>query len=222
MEKVIRVALIVLLGFLPLGCSSPDSDAPTWSGKRGVYMLLDTSGTYTKELQKARQIIAFLLTKMEAGDAFAVARIDTGSFSEKDIIAKMIFSDRPSAANQEKRVFMDKIDKFIDNVQSAAYTDITGGLLQADEYLTEHDVGRKTILVFSDMREELPAGYERDLDVSFANAEVVAVNVTKLRADNVDPRVYLDRLASWRDKVEAGGGTWRVINDLDRLGKLLQ
>ena len=45
--------------------------------------------------------------------------------------------------------------------------------------------------------------------------------MTKLRTDNVDPREYLDRLSDWRQKVEAGGGQWRVVNDLDRLGKLL-
>ena len=217
MEKLARAALIVLIGFLPLSCSSPDVPS-----NRGVYMLLDTSGTYTKELQKARQIIAYLLTQMESGDAFAVARIDTGSFSEKDIIAKMTFNDRPSAANQEKRLFMEQVDAFIDKTRPAAYTDITGGLLQAEEYLAEHEVGNKTILVFSDMQEELPAGYNRDLKLSFENVEVVAVNVTKLRTDNIDPREYLDRLANWRQKVEAGGGDWRVINDLDRLGSLLK
>ena len=216
MEKLARAALIILIGFIPLSCSVPET--PT---NRGVYMLLDTSGTYTEELDKARQIIAYLLTQMEAGDAFAVARIDTGSFSEKDIVAKMIFSDIPSAANQEKRVFMEKIDEFIEDTESAAYTDISGGLLQAEEYLDEHEVGRKTILIFSDMREELPKGYNRDIDLSFNQVEVVAVNVTKLRTDNIDPREYLDRLSSWRQKVEAGGGQWRVVNDLDRLGKLL-
>ncbi len=216
MEKLLRAALIVLIGFVPLSCSAPEGP-----NNRGVYMLLDTSGTYTAELQKARQIIAYLLTQLDSGDAFAVARIDTGSFSEKDIVAKITFSDRPSTANQEKRAFLDKIDEFIEGTRSAAYTDISGGLLQADEYLTEHEVGEKTILIFSDMQEELPAGYNRDIKLSFDDVEVVAVNVTKLRTDNVDPREYLDRLALWRQKVEAGGGQWRVINDLDRLGKLL-
>jgi len=216
MEKLARAALIILIGFIPLSCSSPDTPS-----NRGVYMLLDTSGTYTKELQKARQIIAYLLTQMDSGDAFAVARIDTGSFSEKDIIAKMTFNDRPSAANQEKRVFLEKVDEFIDTTRSAAYTDISGGLLQAEEYLAEHKVGVKTILVFSDMQEELPAGYNRDLEMSFENVEVVAVNVTKLRTDNIDPREYLGRLSDWRRKVEAGGGEWRVVNDLDRLSELL-
>jgi hypothetical protein len=216
MEKLARAAFILLIGLVPISCSAPDMPS-----NRGVYMLLDTSGTYTKELQKARQIIAYLLTQMESGDAFAVARIDTGSFSEKDIVAKMTFSDRPSAANQEKRQFMEKVDAFVDTTRSAAYTDITGGLLQAEEYLAEHNVGEKVILVFSDMQEELPPGYNRDLTLSFDNVDVVAVNVTKLRTDNVDPREYLDRLANWQHKVESGGGNWRVINDLDRLGTLL-
>jgi hypothetical protein len=39
----------------------------------------------------------------------------------------------------------------------SAYTDITGGMLQAVEYLNEKNPGRKTILVFSDLREDLRA-----------------------------------------------------------------
>ena len=48
-----------------------------------------------------------------------------------------------------------------------------------------------------------------------------AVNVTKLRTDNVDPREYMNRLETWQGRVESGGGTWRVINDLDRLDRIL-
>ena len=51
--------------------------------------------------------------------------------------------------------------------------------------------------------------------------EVVALNVTKLRQDIVDPRKYLGRLDEWRGKVESGQGTWRVVNDLDRLDRIL-
>jgi hypothetical protein len=46
--------------------------------------------------------------------------------------------------------------------------------------------------------------------------------VTKLRSDNVDPREYLDRLADWENRIEQGGGQWRVINDLDRLERLFR
>ena len=51
--------------------------------------------------------------------------------------------------------------------------------------------------------------------------EVVALNVTKLRSDNVDPREYLDRLDAWKERIETEGATWRVLNDLDRLETLL-
>jgi len=50
---------------------------------------------------------------------------------------------------------------------------------------------------------------------------VVALNVTKLRSDNVDPREYMDRLESWKKKTEDGGGHWKVINDLERLDTIL-
>ena len=79
-----------------------------------------------------------------------------------------------------------------------AYTDITGGVLQAVEYLNEKDPGRKTILVFSDLEEDLEEGYVRDIPLTMDGFEVVAVNVTKLRTDNVDPRAYMTRLETGR------------------------
>ena len=110
----------------------------------------------------------------------------------------------------------------MEDIQPAAYTDITGGLLQALEYLNEKDPGRKTILIFSDLKEDLGEGYVRDIPLTFAGVDVVALNVTKLRSDNVDPREYLDRLSAWKSRVESGGGRWRVINDLDQLGGLFR
>jgi hypothetical protein len=183
-------------------------------------MLMDTSGTYTEELRKAQQIINAMLTKLDPGDSFAVARIDTGSFSEKDIVAKVTFDDRPSTANKEKRQFRDTVGQFVKGVKPARHTDITGGLLQASEYLSEKNPGRKTIIIFSDLAEDLQKGYVRDIALPLDGVDVVALNVTKLRTDNVDPREYLNRLTDWQQKVEAGGGKWRVINDLDRLERL--
>ena len=79
--------------------------APPAPRNTGVYLLLDTSGTYSEELDKAKQIINYTLSRLDALDSFAVARIDTGSFSERDIMAKVTLDDRPSAANQQKREF---------------------------------------------------------------------------------------------------------------------
>jgi hypothetical protein len=207
------VALLAVLGLA--GCGEPQ---PT---SRGVYMLMDTSGTYTKELKKAQDIINAILTKLDTGDTFAVARIDTGSFSEKDILAKVTFDDRPSMANQEKRRFRDTIHRYVKTVRPSRYTDITGGLLQASEFLNEKNTGAKTILIFSDLDEDLKKGHIRDIALALDGFEVVALNVTKLNKDIVDPRIYLERLARWQSKVESGGGKWKVINDIDRLEQII-
>lgn len=206
----------ILLATLLTGCNQ---DAGPQN--RGVYLLMDTSGTYTKELNEAVKLINVILIKLEPGDSFAVARIDTGSFSEKDIISKMTFDTRPSAANQQKRKFREKIDKFIKNVKPASHTDITGGLLQAIEYLNEKEPGRKEILIYSDLKEDLPKGFVRDIPLQLQGFNVVALNVTKLRSDNRDPREYLSRLENWQTRIEEGGGQWLVINDMDRLERIL-
>lgn len=207
-----RIFALLLLSLSLMACSGGE---PT-NYRRGVYLLLDTSGTYTKELEKAQQIINFLLANLEAGDTLAVARIDSGSFSEKDIVARVVMDSRPSAANKQKREFAATIDDFVKNVQSSAYTDISGGLLQAVEYLKEADVGPKTIFIFSDLKEDLPNGYVRDFDLTLDGFTVKALNVTKLRSDNVNPEEYLARMDKWQSKVEQGGGTWAIINDLER------
>ena len=191
------IILILLAGFFVAACSKEAAIPNT----HGVYMLVDTSGTYTEELGQAQRIINFTLSKMNPGDTFAVARVDTGSFSEKDIVYKQTFDDRPSAANQQKRKFRDAIDQFIKDAKPSSHTDITGGILQAIEYLNEANPGKKTILVFSDLKEELRKGFVRDIPLQLNGFRVVAVNVTKLRTDNVDPREYLTRLESWQMRV---------------------
>jgi hypothetical protein len=208
--------LALLLSLVLSGCSDGQSHT------QSVALLIDTSGTYTAELQKAQAIAKFLLGTLQAGDSLCVARIDTGSFSEKDIVYKVTFDNQPSMLNQQKRAFMEALDNFVASTKSSPYTDITGGLLQAVEYLTETGSPRRTILIFSDLEEELAKGYVRDFPLDLNGCKVVALNVTKLRQDILDPRKYKSRLEEWRLRIEKGGGTFEVLNNLDRLDRLLE
>jgi hypothetical protein len=210
-------SLSVLACIVLMACTQSEPVARN----KGVYLLLDTSGTYRAELRKAEDVILYTLSRLEPADSFAVARIDTGSFSEKDIIAKTTFDERPSKANAQKRAFAQRVHEFIARENAAQYTDITGGLLQAVEFLNEKGTGRKTILIFSDLEQDLDKGYVRDIAVPFEGFDVVALNVVKLRQDNYDPRQYLARLEQWKGQVEKAGGSWRVVNDLDRLDSML-
>lgn len=187
---------------------------------KGVYMLVDTSGTYTEELNKAKAIINYLLGTLTPGDTMAIGRIDTGSFSEKDIIAKVTFDQRPSVANTQKRAFQKKVADFVSKVKSSSHTDISGGLLQAVEYLNESGSGEKYILIFSDLKEELAKGHVRDVPFQLDDFNIIALNVTKLRDDIRDPKQYMQRVEQWREKAEGGGGNWRLINDLERLDNI--
>jgi hypothetical protein len=203
--------LVLLIGLAVGGCTDAQNRTT------GVYMLLDTSGTYALELKKAQSIVNYLLGTLQTKDTLAVACIDTGSFSEKDIVAKMTFDQRPSLANNQKRAFQKTVADFVAKVKSSSYTDISGGILQAIEYLNEAGAGQKYILIFSDLKEELAKGHVRDVPFQLSDFNVIALNVTKLRQDIRDPGNYLDRVEQWRSKVEGGKGKWRVVNDLERI-----
>jgi len=209
---VVTIVLIALGALLwATGCSQRANRS------KGVYMLLDTSGTYAVELNKAKAIINYLLGTLQPGDTLAVGRIDTGSFSEKDIVAKVTFDSRPSVANNQKRAFQKQVDDFVSHIKRSSYTDISGGILQGIEYLNESGAGQKYILIFSDLQEELAKGHIRDVPFQLKGFNVIALNVTKLRDDIRDPKNYMQRVEEWREKTEGGNAQWRVINDLERL-----
>jgi len=212
-RSIVATALFTIV-LVTLGCTQKVDHS------KGVYMLVDTSGTYTEELNKARAIINYLLGTLAPGDTMAVARIDTGSFSEKDIVAKVTFDQRPSVANTQKRAFQKQVADFVSSVAGSSHTDISGGLLQAVEYLNEAGSGQKYVLIFSDLKEELARGHVRDVPFQLDGFNIIALNVTKLRDDIRDPKNYLQRVDQWRDKTESGGGAWRVINDLERLDNM--
>ena len=199
---------------------------PETNHNQAVYMLIDTSGTYAKETSKAQQVVNYLLGTLNPGDALAVGRVKSRSFSEKDIVAKVSLGKDPLAANAQKRAFSEQISAFTKATKDAKgsrYTDITGGMLQAAEFLNESQAGRKTIVIFSDMQEELDYKTVRDFPIRLDGIRVVALNVTKLDTDNVDPRRYVDRLEWWERRARtAGASDWKVVNDMEHLDRIFK
>lgn len=220
---MVKARLILLLLGLVLaltGCVDKKSQA------RGVYMLVDTSGTYTKQMKNARHVVNYLLGTLNPGDSFAVARVKSRSFTEKDIIAKVTFNKVPSRMNVQKKQFKKKFDRFTRKMRKSkgsAHTDITGGIIQGAEYLREAGAGRKMIVIFSDMQEELDKVTIRDFPIKLTDIKFIALNVTKLRADNIDPRRYLGRLENWKKRLlEAGASEFKVVNDMEQLQRIFE
>jgi len=112
------------------------------SHRQAVYMLVDTSGTYARRAGKAvldHQLPCWARCSPAIRSPWRA--LQSRSFSEKDIIAKATFDARPSQANAQKRAFHAKIDSAFRNVTGSRFTDITGGLIQAAEFLNEGGAG---------------------------------------------------------------------------------
>jgi len=209
MRRIILTLAILLLA--AAGCTDSARHA------RAVYVLLDVSESYNAKLDSANADINYLLGTLTSGDSLAVASIDSASFTEKDIVTKVKFDDRPSVANEQKRALRAQLDGFFKDRKPSTRTDVSGAMLQAAQDLNESGAGHRYILLFSDLEQDLPKGYKRDFRLPLDGAEVIAVDVTKLHSDNVDPQNYLDRLAHWKAIVDDNGGSWEVVNDMDRL-----
>ena len=189
-----------------------------------VYMLVDTSGTYAKQVGKAQKVVNYLLGTLEPGDSLAVARVKSRSFTEQDIVAKVALDKDPLQVTSQKRAFAEKIEEFAKSAtetKGSRYTDISGGMIQAAEFLRETGAGRMTIIIFSDMQEELDYKTVRDFPIKLDGIRIIALNVTKLDTDNVDPRRYMGRLEWWEQRAMAAGATeWKVVNDMEHLDRI--
>jgi hypothetical protein len=216
--RLTNVVLAVTAAVLLSACG------PKGNHHQAVYMLIDTSGTYTKEVSKAQSIVNYLLGAVQPGDALAVAQVKSRSFTETDIVAKVTLNNDPLQATSQKRAFSDKISEFAKSAKSgkgSKYTDISGGVIQAAEFLRETGAGRKTIIIFSDMQEELDYKTKRDFPIQLDGIRIIAVNVTKLSTDNIDPRLYMGRLDWWEKRaLEAGATEWKVVNDMEHLDRI--
>jgi hypothetical protein len=190
---------------------------------KGVYMLVDTSGTYTEELDKARAIVNYLLGSLAPGDTMAVARIDTGSFSEKGHSSPKSpsTSGRPWPT-RKSAPFRSRWPILCQSVAGSSHTDISGGSA-AGGGIPERsrNPARNIILIFSDLKEELAKGSRARRALSIGRVQ--HHRVERDQAAGRYPRsqkLYAAGGSVARQVTESGGGAWRVINDLERLDHL--
>jgi len=208
----------LLLALLCAACTSGAQYA------HAVVALVDVSGTYADQKPEVVNVIRKgLLPKLVPGDELVVIRIDSESYTRANVEASMKLDLRPSKANAQKLAFANVLDEFARRPTRAAHTDIRGAMMLGAEYLRETGAGRRTMVVFSDLEEDLPRGVKRDLAKDeLAGVRVLAMNVKRLAADNADPTVYRQRLAAWEKQVTAHGAKeFKVVLEPDKLADLL-
>ena len=199
---------------LALGCA----DARNY--EQAICVLIDVSGTYADDKPEVVRILKRdVLPALLPGDTLLVIRIDSESYEKENLEALVTLDARPSRANAQKLALARKLDAFASRRDQAEYTDIPGAMMLGAEYLRELEAGSRVMLVFSDMREDLPVGAKRRLaKAEFEGIELVAVNVKRLAGDSKDPEIFRGRLDAWERRVTgASAVAWRTLVDSNKL-----
>ncbi|MHC4422434.1 MAG: VWA domain-containing protein [Planctomycetota bacterium] len=202
------LAAAMLAAPLALGCT----DARNYD--QAICALVDVSGTYADEKAEVVRILKRdVLPALLPGDTLLVIRIDSESYQKENLEALVTLDARPSRANAQKLALARKLDAFASRDEQAEYTDIPGAMMLGAEYLRELEAGSRVMLVFSDMREDLPVGAKRRLaEAEFEGIELVAVNVKRLAGDTANPEIFRGRLDDWERRVTgASAVAWRTF-----------
>lgn len=210
------VAAAVLLA---AACTDPRAHA------RAVCVLVDVSGTYADQRREVVRIVkSGLLPRMRPGDTFVLIRVGDRGYTKDSVVATATLDDQPSHANAQKMELAAKLERFAAMDLHERHTDLSGAILLAAEYLRASHAGRKSIVVFSDMLEELPRGAQRSLEPGeLAGVDVVAMNVKRLAADQMDPAAYRRRLDGWGTRLTtARAASWTVVLDPTELAARLE
>jgi hypothetical protein len=215
----VKKLTLALLGALVGSCSSGKNYA------QAICALVDVSGTYADQRPEVVNVIRRgILPKLMPGDSLFVIRIDSESYKKDNVVAQITLDVRPSKANAEKLAFSQALDEFARKPMHSKFTDIRGAMMLGSEYLKETGAGTKTMIIFSDMEEELPKGVRRDLSADeFKGMRVLAMNVKKLNADNANPTAYRARISKWEKQMTGHGAKeFAMILEPEKLDELLE
>ncbi len=186
--------------------------------------LVDISGTYSAEKKGVVNIVkAGILPKMIPGDSLFFVKIDSNSYSEENLVTKLTLDYRPTQANNQKLILSKKLDKFGKGKAKSRMTDISGAMMLCSDYLKATRSGTQVIFIFSDMREELPAGVVRKFaDDEFAGIDIAAMNVIKLKKDSANPEVYRKRMRKWDHLfTSSGANSWTTLLDATKIEEFI-
>jgi len=195
------------------------------SSDTAICVLIDVSGTYANEKGEVVNILKRdVLPSLVAGDTLITILIDSDSYQQENVTTLTTLDARPSRANAQKLALAQELESFAGSGIRSRYTDIPGAMMLGAEYLRETGSTNKVMLVFSDLREELPKGATREMrEDEFQDVHVVTLNVKRLGPDSADPEVYRGRLQRWENTVQAAGGAgWRTILDAKKLQGVLE
>ena len=202
-------SLSVLAALYALSVSALAGCGIVTSQSRAVFVLVDASGNYAKNMDEAVSSSRLVAARLNPNDWMAFAEIGSCSFSDDAIVVREKLPSTPSRASLTKQHLFQAFETYAADVEPTAFTDIRGALRYAAFELESNAARERYIVVFSDMVEDVSPDCDTSrLALDLTGITVIAANVTKLPSDAQSPDRYFERLAKWEDIVTATGGTW--------------
>ena len=193
------IAVLLFVVVATTGCLDT---APT---SRGVYLVLDSDGVETDALKR---LTRRLILGLEAGDTFAVERID-GTGNGRTSRLGVNLDGRPSVAVVERRALLRRVDRLLEAEPAAGPDEGVAAMRRARTFLDETSCRNRIIVLATD----LTAGEPEELGPRFSGYRFVALNVGDIGAGE-EPWAYLRRVEAWRRAVEAREAEWTVANGM--------
>jgi len=219
MEKIIKRILLALSVTVVVSACTDSKQYET-----SFCALMDISGTYAGEKANVSNIIkAGIVPEMIPGDSLFFVKIDSNSYAEENLVTKLTLDYRPTKANTQKLAIAKTLDTFGRGNAKSSLTDISGALMLCSDYLKATKSGTQVMFVFSDMKEELPAGVVRKFaEDEFDGIDIAAMNVIKLTDDSANPEVYRKRIKKWNQRiVNSGAKSWNTLIDATKIQEFI-
>ncbi len=219
MRKIIKYFLVAVSVSSMIAACTDNKEYET-----SYCTLVDISGTYSAEKKGVVNIVkAGILPRMIPGDSLFFVKIDSNSYSDENLITKLTLDYRPTQANNQKMILAKKLDRFGSGKAKSRMTDISGAMMLCSDYLKATQSGTQVIFIFSDMKEELPAGVVRKFaDDEFAGIDIAAMNVIKLKKDSANPEVYRKRMRKWDQRfISSGANSWTTLLDATKIEEFI-
>ncbi|MEO1175098.1 MAG: hypothetical protein AAFX94_24045, partial [Myxococcota bacterium] len=189
---------------------------------RAICALVDASGTYADERARAVELLQrTLVRELRPGDSVILGLITGQSYTPENIVLRTRIEARPSVALEQRTAVADALESLSAPTRAARYTDISGGVLLCRDLLAETHAAKRTVLLLSDLVEDLKPGDVRELE-DLDGLSVTAINVKRMAQDQKNPRRYRKRLDAFEDRVRTGGAReFRIVSSPERLVEIL-
>lgn len=209
-----RKVFIAVLALLATGCGEQSN--------KGVALLVDVSMTYFDFVEKAQTGIRLSLAEAQAEDYYFVSVVGDRSFSQDAVVAAASMDYVPSRRIAQILDYKTTIETHPLLSAPQKNTDLRGGMLLAQQELSLRDVGRRYLIVFSDLDDDPASDLFDRPEPALTGYVVVLSSIKRLPEDNRDPARFAARIKEWQSFFLACGAAEVHIADEHQLRRYLK